>query len=81
MTALNSPHYRLFKAVFGRAEVAAEFMARYLPAGGGGAGLEHAAGGEEFVSGPGTDATSGRCTVRGGPGRRWTGLCSCTVRA
>ncbi len=31
MTALNSPHDRFFKAVFGRAEVAAEFLARYLP--------------------------------------------------
>ena len=31
MTALNSPHDRFFKAVFGRVEVAAEFLARYLP--------------------------------------------------
>ena len=31
MTALNSPHDRFFKAVFGRAEVAAEFLAQYLP--------------------------------------------------
>ena len=32
MTALNSPHDRFFKAVFGRTEVAAEFLERYLPA-------------------------------------------------
>ena len=32
MTTLNSPHDRFFKAVFGRTEVAAEFLARYLPA-------------------------------------------------
>ena len=32
MTALNNPHDRFFKAVFGRTEVAAEFLARYLPA-------------------------------------------------
>ena len=31
MTVLNSPHDRFFKAVFGRAEVAAEFLERYLP--------------------------------------------------
>ena len=31
MTALNSPHDRFFKAVFGRTEVAAEFLERYLP--------------------------------------------------
>ncbi len=31
MTALSSPHDRFFKAVFGRTEVAAEFLARYLP--------------------------------------------------
>ena len=31
MTALSNPHDRFFKAVFGRAEVAAEFLARYLP--------------------------------------------------
>ena len=33
MTVLNNPHDRFFKAVFGRAEVAAEFLVRYLPAG------------------------------------------------
>ena len=32
MTALNSPHDRFFKAVFGRTEVAAEFLEGYLPA-------------------------------------------------
>lgn len=32
MTALNSPHDRFFKAVFGRTEVATEFLERYLPA-------------------------------------------------
>jgi hypothetical protein len=32
MTALNSPHDRFFKTVFGRTEVAAEFLERYLPA-------------------------------------------------
>ena len=32
MTALNSPHDRFFKAVFGRAELAAEFLEQYLPA-------------------------------------------------
>ena len=32
MTTLNSPHDRFFKAVFGRTEVAAEFLERYLPA-------------------------------------------------
>ncbi len=31
MTTLSSPHDRFFKAVFGRTEVAAEFLARYLP--------------------------------------------------
>ncbi len=31
MTASNSPHDRFFKAVFGRTEVAAEFLERYLP--------------------------------------------------
>jgi predicted transposase/invertase (TIGR01784 family) len=31
MTALNSPHDRFFKAVFGRTVVAAEFLERYLP--------------------------------------------------
>jgi hypothetical protein len=31
MTALNSSHDRFFRAVFGRAEVAAEFLARYVP--------------------------------------------------
>lgn len=31
MTALNSLHDRFFKAVFGRTEVAAEFLGRYLP--------------------------------------------------
>lgn len=33
MTTLSSPHDRFFKAVFGRTEVAAEFLARYLPPG------------------------------------------------
>jgi len=32
MTTLHNPHDRFFKAVFGRTEVAAEFLARYLPA-------------------------------------------------
>jgi len=32
MTVLHSPHDRFFKAVFGRTEVAAEFLERYLPA-------------------------------------------------
>jgi len=32
MTTLNTPHDRFFKAVFGRTEVAAEFLGRYLPA-------------------------------------------------
>ena len=32
MTMLNNPHDRFFKAVFGRTEVAAEFLGRYLPA-------------------------------------------------
>jgi predicted transposase/invertase (TIGR01784 family) len=32
MTTLNSPHDRFFKAVFGRTEVAAEFLEQYLPA-------------------------------------------------
>jgi hypothetical protein len=31
MAELTNPHDRFFKAVFGRAEVAAEFLARYLP--------------------------------------------------
>ncbi|HMX68671.1 MAG TPA: Rpn family recombination-promoting nuclease/putative transposase, partial [Accumulibacter sp.] len=31
MTALHSPHDRFFKAVFGRTEVAAEFLQRFLP--------------------------------------------------
>ena len=31
MTALHTPHDRFFKAVFGRTEVAAEFLERYLP--------------------------------------------------
>ena len=31
MTTLNNPHDRFFKATFGRTEVAAEFLARYLP--------------------------------------------------
>ena len=31
MTTLSGPHDRFFKAVFGRTEVAAEFLARYLP--------------------------------------------------
>lgn len=30
-TELNNPHDRFFKATFGRAEVAAEFLQRYLP--------------------------------------------------
>ncbi|HAS51441.1 MAG TPA: transposase, partial [Gammaproteobacteria bacterium] len=30
-TDLNSPHDRFFKATFGRTEVAAEFLQRYLP--------------------------------------------------
>jgi predicted transposase/invertase (TIGR01784 family) len=32
MTTLNNPHDRFFKTVFGRTEVAAEFLERYLPA-------------------------------------------------
>lgn len=32
MTTLNTPHDRFFKAVFGRTEIAAEFLRRYLPA-------------------------------------------------
>ena len=31
MAELNNPHDRFFKAVFGRADVAAEFLAGYLP--------------------------------------------------
>jgi predicted transposase/invertase (TIGR01784 family) len=31
-STLNNPHDRFFKAVFGRTEVAAEFLERYLPA-------------------------------------------------
>jgi len=31
MTTLYNPHDRFFKAVFGRTEVAAEFLERYLP--------------------------------------------------
>ena len=31
-TELNNPHDRFFKAVFGRTEVAAEFLEQYLPA-------------------------------------------------
>lgn len=32
VTDLNNPHDRFFKGVFGRAEVAAEFLQGYLPA-------------------------------------------------
>jgi hypothetical protein len=31
MTTLNNPHDRFFKTVFGRTEVAAEFLERYRP--------------------------------------------------
>ena len=31
MTTLHNPHDRFFKTVFGRTEVAAEFLERYLP--------------------------------------------------
>lgn len=31
MAALNNPHDRFFKAVFGQTEITAEFLARYLP--------------------------------------------------
>ena len=30
-TDLNNPHDRFFKAAFGRADIAAEFLQRYLP--------------------------------------------------
>ena len=32
MTEITNPHDKFFKEVFGRAEIAAEFMANYLPA-------------------------------------------------
>jgi predicted transposase/invertase (TIGR01784 family) len=31
VTTLHNPHDRFFKAVFGQAEIAAEFLQRYLP--------------------------------------------------
>ena len=32
MSQLNNPHDRFFKAIFGRSEVAREFLQRFLPA-------------------------------------------------
>lgn len=78
MMALNNPQDRFFKAVFGRTEVAAEFLARYLPpASGREAGLDAAAGRKGCVSRPGVGATYSGLAICSETALRQNRLYSC----